>query len=456
MDGRIWPLLVGMTLMLGPSLAHAQSSASVGTPKNCDQKAAESKQAWAQSSHSDLANVFHAEGSDIADTWCRMWETTGPDRRFKVGDLGRTLFTGDGVHPAVSSSLVPGSGLAGGANFSIGQNLVGRPMRLSETADARFSANGSHSFSGRLDITGSGNRADNRHNNASIVTTHQRLAELTYFGLGSSSSVDDESVFPLDRTVVGGVMEVPLPKGFWISGQLAGVWFHQSEVLGAPAPSTDVRFARGLGALALSTSTTYLRYGGGVRWHYPRNAVASGYATELGGTVRGYHETHDRGFSFALVELVWTNHYVVNRTLGSFSVSALSTLAAVPAGNSIPFYLQPTIGGTDLNGLAVLRSFSNYRFRAPNRVAIVVEHENEIAGPIGSLIFADWGQVAQKASMFDAGRFHHSLGAGITVRLGNVTVLKAFFAWGGGEGTRTTFMGTSDSFASALKNRSAF
>jgi hypothetical protein len=442
--------------MLGPSLAQAQSSASAGTLKSCDQKVAESKQAWAQNSHSDLASVFHAEGSDIADTWCRTWETTGADRRFKAGDFGRTLFTGDGVHPAISSSLVPGSGLAGGANFSIGQNLSGRSMRLSETADARFSTNGSQSFSGRLDILGSGNRADNRHNNASIVATHQHLAELTYFGPGNSSSVDDESVFALDRTVVGGVLEVPLPMGFWISGQLAGLWFDPAGVTGATAPSIDMRFASGLGTPALNTSTTYLMYGGGVRWNYPRDAVTSGYATELGGTVRGYHETVDRGFSFALVDLAWTNRYVPNATLGSFSVSALATLAAVPAGDSVPFYLQPTVGGTDLNGVAVLRSFSDYRFRAPNRVAIVVEHEHDIAGPVGSLIFADWGQVAQEASTFDRGGFHDSFGAGITVRLGNVTVLKAFFAWGGGEGTRTTFMGTSDSFASAMRNRSLF
>jgi hypothetical protein len=44
----------------------------------------------------------------------------------------------------------------------------------------------------------------------------------------------------------------------------------------------------------------------------------------------------------------------------------------------------------------------------------------------------------------------------VTVRAGNVTVLRAFYAWGGGEGTRTTFAGTSDSFASLLRTRTLF
>jgi len=450
-----------MAAMLGPALAAAQSPAPAATAqtvptKSCDQKANESKSSWAQRPHSSLANVFHAEKSDIADTWCRIWETTGADRRFKAGDFGRTLFTGDGVHPVVSSSLVPGSGLAGGANFSVGQNLSGRPMRLFETVDARFSTNGSQSFSGRLDILGSANRMDNRHNNASIVAAHQHLAELTYFGQGNDSNAGDESVFALDRTVVGGVFEAPLPGGFWVSGQLGGLWYDQSGVAGADAPSIDVRFPPGSGTPGIDTSTGYLLYGGGLRWSYPVDAVTSGYATELAGTVRGYREMHDHPFSFALIDLAWTNRYVPNTTLGSFSVAALATFAAVPSGDSVPFYLQPTLGGTDLTGLSVLRSFSDYRFRAPNRLAIVVEHEHDIAGPVGSLLFADWGQVSEEASKFDLGSFHDSFGAGITVRVGNVTVLKAFFAWGGGEGTRTTFIGSSDNFASSLRNRTLF
>jgi hypothetical protein len=461
MAGKRWLVLSSMVIMLGPAMVAAQSPTPVGkadadTTKSCDTKARESKLGWAEHPHSDLANVFHAERSDIADTFCRIWETTGADRRFKAGDFGRTLFTGDGVHPVVSSSLVAGSGLAGGANFSVGQNLSGRPLRLSEVVDARFSTNGSQSFSGRLDVLGSGNRDNNRHNNASIVVAHQHLAELTYFGQGNGSNAADKSVFALDRTSVGGVIETPLPKGFWVHGQLGGLWVEQSGVSGADAPSIDVRFSHTSGTPGLATSTGYLVSGGGLSWQYPLDAVTTGYAVEVAGTVRGYREMRDQPFSFALFDLAWTNRYTPSTTLGSFSLAALATFAALPSGNSVPFYLQPTLGGTDLNGVSVLRSFDDYRFRAPNRLAIVIEHEHEIAGPVGSLVFADMGQVSPDASKFDWGSFHDSFGVGITVRVGNVTVLRAVYAWGGGEGTRTTFIGSSDSFASSLRNRTLF
>lgn len=51
--------------------------------------------------------------------------------------------------------------------------------------------------------------------------------------------------------------------------------------------------------------------------------------------------------------------------------------------------------------------------------------------------------------------FHHSFGAGMTGRVGDVTVLRAFYAWGE-EGTPTTFTGSSDDFAFIVNRRTLF
>jgi hypothetical protein len=34
----------------------------------------------------------------------------------------------------------------------------------------------------------------------------------------------------------------------------------------------------------------------------------------------------------------------------------------------VPFYFQPTLGGSDINGTAALASYQDYRFRAPNNI----------------------------------------------------------------------------------------
>src|SRR5262249_39161152 len=40
--------------------------------------------------------------------------------------------------------------------------------------------------------------------------------------------------------------------------------------------------------------------------------------------------------------------------------------SATSAGNAVPFYFQPTLGGADINGNPTLSSYQDYRFRAPN------------------------------------------------------------------------------------------
>src|SRR6185295_5637332 len=122
----------------------AQTVAAAPSAQTCDQKDADAKRAWASQPHGWLASVFHKEHRDIADSWCRIWEASGGrDRSFKAENFGRTLFTGDGIHPAVSSALVPGSGFAGGATFGVDRALASRPLRLSMSADVLASTNGS-------------------------------------------------------------------------------------------------------------------------------------------------------------------------------------------------------------------------------------------------------------------------------------------------------------------------
>jgi len=63
----------------------------------------------------------------------------------------------------------------------------------------------------------------------------------------------------------------------------------------------------------------------------------------------------------------------------------------------VPFYLQPTLGGGDIHNENWLRSYTNYRFRAPNMVAYGVTYERRLIDPFGFFIFAHgerWGSTS--------------------------------------------------------------
>jgi len=131
--------------------------------------------------------------------------------------------------------------------------------------------------------------------------------------------------------------------------------------------------------------------------------------------------------------------------LGTISATVRFVEAYAPAGNAIPFYLQPTIGGTDINNVDVLRSYADYRFRAPNLLTLQTEYERTIWGPFALLGFHDVGRVAEQRSDIGIVHMRHSFGAGLMVQVGSLPIMKFYYAWAG-EGTHTTYTLNTNNF----------
>ena len=104
----------------------------------------------------------------------------------------------------------------------------------------------------------------------------------------------------------------------------------------------------------------------------------------------------------------------------------------------VPFYLDPTIGGSDINGASLLPSFADYRFRGPNFLVFRAAFEHSIyKWPIGVKVLMDQGRVALHPGDLGFSHLAHSYAAGFTVHAGGLPVIELLFAWGGGPGTHT-------------------
>ena len=109
-------------------------------------------------------------------------------------------------------------------------------------------------------------------------------------------------------------------------------------------------------------------------------------------------------------------------------------LSHAPGQNAIPFYMQPTIGGSDIDSLVSLRGYDNYRFRAPDAACLQVEYSIPVWGPVGGLIFYDAGNVAQTISNLSFAHFRQDAGSGVTLSFGGSVVAQAYLAMGAGHG----------------------
>ena len=104
-------------------------------------------------------------------------------------------------------------------------------------------------------------------------------------------------------------------------------------------------------------------------------------------------------------------------------------------GNVIPFYLQPTIGGSDINGQAMLASYPDYRFRGPDLLLIHGAYEQSLGKiPVGLFLGVDEAKVALRRDDVAFAHLRHSYSAGITLHAGGLPAVYLLFCWGGSEG----------------------
>jgi len=439
---------------------HAQTSGTQSDAEKCDERAAQQKLAWAQSGpHNWISSAFHKQDVETPQAWCHIWATNGYDRVHKTEDFGRVLFTGDGIHPTMGS-IVPNSGLAGGLALNLDRAAKSYPVRFSGSIEARGSTSQFWEAGGVLDLLGSGNRSDNRHIDVTLSAIHRSLPQINYFGEGNSSLVANESLFGLTDTTIKASAIIPLPRNFRFLSGIEGLWSGPQGFHGSATPSIEQLFDPA-NTPALGTSTAYFIYGAGVDWKYPLNeCLQCWYKTDVSGIFRAFVETNGAPYSFRRGDVTWDQVFIlfpeISVELGTVSIVGRLNAASVPAGNQVPFYLQPTLGGTDINNYDVLRSYRDYRFRAPNALSFQAEYTRAIKDPLGALLFYDVGKVAVVPSDLGISHMRHSFGVGFTVRAGSATWFKLYYAWAGAEGTHTTYTGNTNNLSADPNLRGVF
>jgi hypothetical protein len=101
-------------------------------------------------------------------------------------------------------------------------------------------------------------------------------------------------------------------------------------------------------------------------------------------------------------------------------------------GNDVPFYFQPTMGGSD-----TLRSFSDFRFRDRNAAVVNFEYRWEAFSGLDMALFSDFGTVASRVSDLEFGELRGAYGIGLRFNTYKTVFLRLDVAGGGSDGIHT-------------------
>lgn len=161
----------------------------------------------------------------------------------------------------------------------------------------------------------------------------------------------------------------------------------------------------------------------------PGNARAGAY---VGATWRRYHDLDLDRFSFDQVEVEAQYFLPIFDKKRVIASRFLVMTTTAGDGHEVPFYMRPTVGGSD-----TLRSASDFRFRDRNAAVLNVEYRWEAFSGLDMALFTDVATVAPRFSDLEFADVKGAYGIGLRFNTYKAVFLRLDVAGGGPEGVRT-------------------
>jgi hypothetical protein len=395
------------------------------------------------------------------------------------------LFTGQPLHIAVGS-IAPQNGFGAGLAY-VGHKTTDN-WRTSWNADAVGSINGSWRAGAYLKLVHTPNQAVGvgfgtppplnanltelpEHSVINLYVQAISLNKLTFFGLGPNSTEAGRSFYGMRETILGISAVKPTYERLHVAlyGEMNGRFVEIRPSLNQPSPTIGAVYTEAT-APGLVSQPAFFQLGEGVRMRpmFFNDFVRLNYDLAY----RQYFATGNSRFSFQRLTADLSHQFPIYKKTtrwllprdangpddcslapasshpecpqitrdleGSIGLRFFLAVSMTPGGDVVPFYFQPTLGGSDINGNQSLSSYQDFRFRAPNVMLFRQSFEHSIGKlPLGFTFMIDEGKVALTRGGLGSNDWLHSFSTGLTLRAGGFPQVYLLFSWGGNEGTHT-------------------
>lgn len=397
------------------------------------------------------------------------------------------LFTLDPVGPTLGSVTT-------GSTFGGGLRIVKQPTANNTfTAKGLYTYNSSFLFGGQYQLDfrapypimtgkrpdGHGGQTDLTKGNLFVTAAHFDLHSQDFYGLGPNSSLAGHAVYRQHETWLGVEGYSPLISVgnyfgiLGVSGRLKYLQPATGGVSNSSYPSVRILYGE-IGAPSSTVNPYFIAAGIGFDVRTPTSAPRIWENHEAQLTYSHYSELGSSQFSFDRLEASASLSFALSKSLpkpppgksllarpwwrdalcmentrkgcdiGSIRSTTVVTTSYTSSSSSVPFYLQPTLGGADFEGIDTLRGFVDYRFRAPNRLFTQVDFDKAVAnlgvkgkpiGQYGLYAFFDAGNVSLTPGQLTAQGLRTDVGIGASIEVQNKIVLRAYIGFGSGEGS---------------------
>ncbi len=249
-----------------------------------------------------------------------------------------------------------------------------------------------------------------------VYAVHHNYPQLQYYGSGPNSRKGNRTDFRLEDTAIDttvGVKPITQMVKLTLAGSVGYLWNNVGPGTNKQWTNTERLFTPAQ-AVGINEQTDFFRYGA--------HAVID-YRDIPGGPRKGgfylaqysrYEDRKLRRHDFNKLDLELQQYIPFFNERRVIALRGRTTFTNTSAGQSVPFYLQPTLGGPD-----TLRGYRPFRFYGNNSLLISAEYRYEVFSGLDMAIFADAGKVTERRGQINFRNLESSVGLGFRFNVKN-------------------------------------
>jgi len=276
--------------------------------------------------------------------------------------------------------LITGSGFAAGPEYD-------RPDLLHEQLHFRASVRGSIEKFWLSEMDLKAPHLANDHVFLDFYALHRDYPHVDYYGPGSNSAKTGRSAFTLEDTSMQMTAGVTPFDHFHVGARGRYLLVNVGPGQDKRFVSTDQIYSEAT-TPGIEVQTNFLESGGFVQYdwrNYPGEPRKGGnYLAEYS----TFSDTERGRYSFSRLHLEVQQYFSIFNERRVLALRGRIEASDPHTGQEVPFYLQPTLGGSD-----DLRGFRPFRFYDNNSAVLNGEYRWEVFSGLDMALFVDAGQV---------------------------------------------------------------
>lgn len=251
-----------------------------------------------------------------------------------------------------------------------------------------------------------------------VDTGYRDSNSLSYFGPGPAQRFRRRTNFRLEETHFDGRLSWNVTRHLRIGAIGGYLLYNVGRGQDARFASVEETYAPDVVA-GLDRQGYFVRTGGEIQLDFRDFPQGPKRGSNWLARYSNFQDTRWAAYSFQRVDFRATKYFPFFNDRRVIVLNSASVLTYARRGNRTPFYLQPTLGGSD-----DLRGFSPFRFYGDKKVVVNAEYRWEVFTGLDCAVFADGGQMFDAARDFNFRKFELSYGMGFRANIRNIPVLR--------------------------------